>query len=89
MRAMGAAEVAGWAASLFTGSLLMTYLWSASRGSIVVVAVFHGVLDIVMTTPGSGASVNVMGAAVTILGLLCVLPLRRHRALPAGGPSDP
>jgi membrane protease YdiL (CAAX protease family) len=83
LSAMGPAAIAGWAASMFTGSLLMTYLWKLSRGSILVVALFHGVLDIVMTTPGSMASVNVMGAVLTIVGLLCMLPLRAGKR-PAG-----
>jgi membrane protease YdiL (CAAX protease family) len=77
MSAMGAAEVAGWLASLLTGSFLMTYLWNASRGSLLVVALFHGVLDIVMTTPAAQA-INVMGAVLTILGILCLIPLWRQ-----------
>jgi membrane protease YdiL (CAAX protease family) len=69
LSSLGIGGVAGWLSSIVTGSMLMTWLFNTSRGSVVAVAIFHGVLDIVMTSPGGGPLTFIMGAAVTILGL--------------------
>ena len=46
----------------------MTALFNASRGSVLVVVLFHGTLDILMTSP-TGASLQMtMGALMTIAG---------------------
>jgi hypothetical protein len=66
---MGLAGVTGWLFSMVTGSILMTWLFNTSRGSILAVALFHGVLDIVMTSPVKGALPSVMCAIITLLGL--------------------
>lgn len=69
---MGFAGGVGWFASMVTGSILMTALFNASGGSIVAVAVFHGVLDVVMTSPGAPMLPSVMGALLTIAGVAVV-----------------
>jgi hypothetical protein len=63
---MNLGGAAGWLFSIVTGSILMTWLFNMSRGSILAVALFHGVLDIVMTSPVKGALPSVMGAIITI-----------------------
>ena len=91
LSAMGAAGIAGWASSILTGSMLMTWLFNTSRGSILAVALFHGVLDIVMSSPLHGGVPFVMGALITLCGisipiLLHAENLARHarvQALPA------
>ena len=69
LASMGIAGVAGWLFSLVTGSILMTWLFNSSRGSVWAVALFHGVLDIVMTSPVKGPLPSVMGAILAMFGL--------------------
>ncbi len=68
----------GWAASIVTGSVLCTWLFNSTRGSIAVLAVFHAALDIFIGSPTGGDVVaNVMGAFVVIGAL--TLPRRLGR----------
>jgi len=69
LSSMGLAGAAGWLFSILTGSVLMTSLFNSSGGSLLAVALFHGVLDVVMTSPVKGALPNVMGAIITICGV--------------------
>ncbi len=52
----------------------MTAMFNASRGSVLVVAIFHGVLDVLMSAPTGGPLQMTMGALVTIAGL--TIPFR-------------
>jgi uncharacterized protein len=72
MRAMGPAEIGGWFLSLLTGSFLLTWLFNRS-GSIAAVALFHGVLDITIGSPGHPMTANIMGAALTLVGIAAVV----------------
>jgi len=57
----------GWAASIVTGSVLCTWLFNSTKGSIAVLALFHAALDIFIGSPTGGDVVaNVMGAFVVI-----------------------
>jgi len=67
----------GWLFSLVTGSILMTWLFNRSHGSVLAVALFHGVLDIVMTSPVKGPLPFVMGAIITLFGLAIPILLGR------------
>ena len=69
LSAMGLAGTVGWLSSLVTGSILMTWLFNRSGGSVLAVALFHGVLDILMTSPVNGPLPSIMGAIITIWGL--------------------
>lgn len=68
MSAMGAGGVVGWAISIITGSVIMAWLFNASGGSVLAVALFHGVLDIVMMSPAHPMLPTVMGAVLTVTG---------------------
>lgn len=68
---MGAAGVAGWLFSLLTGALLLTWLYNESRGSILVVAVFHAAVDVAFTSGiATPEVVNATGALVTVWGVI-------------------
>lgn len=68
----------GWGASIVTGSVLCTWLFNSSRGSIAVVALFHASLDIFIGSPTGGEVVsNVIGATVVVAALL--IPRRYGR----------
>lgn len=74
---MGPPGIAGWLFSLVTGSILLTWLFNRSGGSVLAVALFHGVLDIVMTSPVKGALPSIMGAIITLWGLAIPILLGR------------
>ena len=81
---MGVVGAAGWLFSILTGSILLTWLFNSSRGSVLAVALFHGVLDIVTTSPVQSAMQSIVGAAITIWGL--ALPMIFGRGNLARGP---
>jgi uncharacterized protein len=87
MAAMGPAEVVGWLASIVTGAFLLTFVYLRSGGSVLAVALFHGTLDILINSPTGGPLQMVMGALVTVAGILCIgaltHPCRGMRAISA------
>jgi uncharacterized protein len=66
---MGLAAIAGWFFSIVTGSILLAWLYNSTGGSILIVAIFHGALDITIGSPAGPELANVMGALVTLWGL--------------------
>ena len=71
---MNAAGVAGWFFSLVTGSVLLTWLYNGSRGSLLVVAIFHAAIDVVFTsTTASPVAVNAAGALITVWGVVVII----------------
>lgn len=71
---MDVAGVAGWMFSLLTGAVLLTWLYNESRGSLLVVAVFHAGVDVAFTSDVSSPFViNTAGALITIWGIIVVL----------------
>lgn len=68
---MGAAGIAGWLFSLLTGAVLLTWLWNGSRGSILVVALFHAAVDVAFTSDtASQHVVTAAGALITLWGIV-------------------
>lgn len=62
--------IVGWLASLFTGSILLTWMYNRSK-SILVCAIFHSTIDIVFTSQVSDKNiVSIAGAIITLWGLL-------------------
>ncbi|MBG0818158.1 CPBP family intramembrane glutamic endopeptidase [Planomonospora sp. ID82291] len=51
LRDMPALGLIGWAVSIVTGSVVCTWLYNGSGGSLLVLALFHGVLDIFINSP--------------------------------------
>jgi len=71
---MGAAGIAGWFFSLLTGAVLLTWLYNESRGSILVVALFHAAVDVVFTSDVSSPDVvNAAGALITLWGVVVLV----------------
>lgn len=71
---MGAAGIAGWFFSLATGAVLLTWLYNGSRGSLLVVALFHAAVDVVFTSNiSSPFVVSTAGALITIWGGIVLL----------------
>lgn len=71
---MDFAGIFGWIMSLLTGSVLLTWLYNASQGSILICAVFHSTIDIAFTADLANKDiVNYMGFLITIWGILTIL----------------
>jgi len=70
---MGIGGMIGWVLFMVTGSILLTWMYNSTRGSILILAVFHGTLDIVINSPSPGALATVMGVLFTLLGVLVLL----------------
>jgi membrane protease YdiL (CAAX protease family) len=67
---MGLVGVPGWFISILVGSVLLAWLYNSTGGSVLIVAIFHGTLDITISSPAGPQLANVMGALVTIWGLV-------------------
>ena len=71
---MGAAGVVGWFFSLLTGAVLLTWLYNESRGSILVVALFHAAVDVAFTSSVSSPFVvDATGALITLWGIAVLI----------------
>jgi membrane protease YdiL (CAAX protease family) len=85
-RAFGVGEYVGFVVGLSCGAIVLTWLYNRSGGSILVVAVWHGVYNVV---GGTKAATGVVGAMVATLIMaqalvLVGLDLRaRHRGQPS------
>lgn len=67
---MGVPGAIGWVLSLLTGSVLLTWLFNGSRGSLLVVAIFHATVDIAFTgQAATPAVVGIMGLLITVWGI--------------------
>lgn len=79
-RAMPAIGFVGFALSMVAGALVLAWLYLHSRGSILVVAVFHAAFDITITTPSTTTLIpTLMGAVITIAALAVIPSLARAR----------
>jgi uncharacterized protein len=71
---MGSAAIFGWFFSLFTGSVLLTWLYNSSKASILVCAVFHTTIDIAFTANFADKNIgNYMGFLITAWGILTII----------------
>lgn len=71
---MDFAGIAGWFFSLLTGSILLTWLYNASRASIFTCAVFHATVDIAFTADFADKNTaGYMGFLITAWGILTIL----------------
>ena len=70
---MGIGGTIGWVMFMVTGSIVLTWLYNSTRGSILILAVFHGTLDIVINSPAPVTLATVSGMLFTVLGVLVLL----------------
>ena len=81
---MGFGGAIGWYFSILLSAVLFTWLYNSSQGSILIVAVFHGIADIVFDSPVSGNMAAMIGMLMTLLGVL-VLVIYKPAALSRSG----
>jgi hypothetical protein len=77
---LGLAGTGGLFLSLVLGSILLTWLFNSSGGSVGAVALFHATLDIFISSPVAATLPNLMGALLTV-GALLLIPVFGHREL--------
>lgn len=66
--------VPGWFLSILFGAYLVTWFYRSSRDSLLVVAVLHGVIDLVSITPaGTTATLIVVNAGLIAAAVLVVV----------------
>ena len=66
----------GWFVSIVTGAILLTWLYNSSGGSILIVSLFHGSMDVVFTSKGVGPDMmSVMGTLIVLWALLILVML--------------
>jgi len=70
---MGIGGTIGWVLFIATGSILLTWIYNSTRGSILILAVFHGTLDIAINSPSPGTLATINGVLFTVLGVLVLL----------------
>ena len=71
---MGLTGAAAWFVSLLTGAVLLTWLYNESRGSLLVVSLFHASVDVAFTSDiSSDFVVNAAGALITVSGIIVFL----------------
>jgi len=73
---MGLGGAMGWYFSILLGSVLLTWLYNSTQGSILIVAIFHGTLDIVFSSPVSGDLATIIGMLITLWGIAVFLVYR-------------
>jgi len=71
---LGFVGAIGWFVSLCLGSILLTWLFNSSGGSIAAVALFHALLDIFIVSPVAAEIPSIMGALLTV-GTLLLIPV--------------
>lgn len=63
----------GWLLSLLTGSILLTWLFNSSRGSVLACAVFHSAIDVAFTSDYLDKNlVGLMGMLITLCGIATI-----------------
>ncbi len=71
---MSIAGIFGWLFSLLTGSILLTWFYNSSKGSILICAVFHTTIDIAFTADYNDKNIlNYMGFLITAWGILSII----------------
>lgn len=69
---MDIAGVTGWILSLLTGSVLLTWFYNSTRGSILVCAIFHACIDIPFTAPLPASVTGTTGMLITLWGIATI-----------------
>ncbi|MEO6013679.1 MAG: type II CAAX endopeptidase family protein [Devosia sp.] len=75
LSSLGLGGTIGWFASLLTGAAILTWLTNATRGSILLAAVFHTTMDLAFSPSISPLATTLIGAAVTVWGIAALAGL--------------
>jgi membrane protease YdiL (CAAX protease family) len=67
------AGIAGWTVSLWTGSLLLSWLYNVTKESILVVSIFHATIDIAFFAAADPVTTNGLGFLITLWGVTIIV----------------
>lgn len=71
---MSIGGIIGWFFSLVTGAVILTWLYNSSKGSVLVVILFHGSVNVAFTSRvAQGDIVNIMGMLTMVWATLLVI----------------
>ncbi|WP_259016668.1 CPBP family intramembrane glutamic endopeptidase [Emticicia fluvialis] len=71
---MDAAGIFGWVFSLLTGSILLSWLYNSSKGSLLACAIFHATVDIAFLADFADKNIiNYMGMLITVWGVATIV----------------
>lgn len=77
---MDLAGAMGWLFSLLTGSILLTWLYNSSGGSLLVCAIFHATIDIAFLADFADENIkNYLGALITLWGIVTIFVFKPQR----------
>jgi membrane protease YdiL (CAAX protease family) len=69
---MDMAGLIGFFVSLFTGSILLTWLYNSTKGSIFLVALFHALIEIIFTSDNITPTISAFEGTIIMI-LACVV----------------
>jgi membrane protease YdiL (CAAX protease family) len=84
-RAMGPAGFVAFSVSILAASVVFTWLFNATDGSVLIVAVFHGLFDFLSVTPAGSDVTPVLMSALVVA---CALILARRYGPGTLAPGD-
>ncbi len=88
--AMDLAGFGGLFFSFLTGAVIMTWLFNASGGNLLALALFHASLDITINTPtDTDLLPTAYGAAITVTGLALLWRYGRRNLAPRARVTEP
>lgn len=70
---MGVGGAIGWYFSILSGAVLFTWLYNSTKGSILITAIFHGMVNIVFTSPSPGDLAAVTGVLMMLWSIIVLI----------------
>jgi uncharacterized protein len=71
---MDVTGIAGFFMSIFTGAVILTWLYNATKGSIFLAAIFHSMVELMFTSSNITVKMSAyLGATITIAAILIIL----------------
>jgi uncharacterized protein len=71
---MDVSGIAGFFMSMLMGSVILTWLYNSTKGSLLIVAIFHALIELMFMS--ANVTINMssyMGAAFTVAAILIIL----------------
>jgi membrane protease YdiL (CAAX protease family) len=80
-RAFAAPDVVGWAIGLTAGSVVLAWLYRGSRGSVLLVSVWHTAFNFTSATPAASGAVAAASSTLVMVAALAIVvaEVRRSR----------
>ncbi len=71
---MNAAGIAGFFMSLLMGAIILTWLYNSTRGSVLIVAIFHAMIEVMFISANITVKMSsYLGAVITAAAVLIVI----------------